>query len=292
MKHIIIFGAGGFGARYSNDILQRNEDKIVCFLDNSKAKQGTQINGIDVFAPEKISELIYDSVVIAVAPGFEEDIVIQLKGLGVNENKIGRGGGGGTAIHVETRKIWLADFAKTIYARNIIGNVAEAGVFRGDFAKHINATFPDKTLYLFDTFEGFPAQDVEKEELPSNSKAGYYDATNEELVLNKLQHKEKVIIKKGYFPETAQGINDKFCFVNLDLDLYQPTLEGLRFFWDKMSEGGIILIHDYFGIDFPNVKTAVADFEKELGKFLPMLPIGDTLSIAVVKPFRSKHQCR
>jgi len=38
MKNIIIFGAGGSGARYSNDVLQSGEDKIVCFLDNSKAK--------------------------------------------------------------------------------------------------------------------------------------------------------------------------------------------------------------------------------------------------------------
>jgi hypothetical protein len=192
-------------------------------------------------------------------------------------------GGGGNNSHIETRKIWLTDFARIIYARGIFGNVAEAGVFRGDFAKHINAMFPDKTLYLFDTFEGFPVEDLEKEELHSNSKAGYYDFTSEELVLNKMPHKEKVVIKKGYFPQTAQGIYDNFCFVNLDLDLYQPTLEGLKFFWDKMSECGVILIHDYFGIDFPNVKTAVSDFEKLLGEPLKMLPIGDTLSIAVVK---------
>ena len=283
MLKYLIFGAGGFGTRYSNDVLQSGEGEIVCFLDNSKAKQGTQINGIDVLAPEKIHELTYDVVVI-ITPGFENDIVQQLKKLGVDENKIRINECGGLITsHIETRKIWLTDFAKIIYASNIIGNVAEAGVFRGDFAKHINTVFSDKTLYLFDTFEGFPAQDVEKEELPSNSKAGYYDFTSEELVLSKLPYKEKAIIKKGYFPQSAQGIDDKFCFVNLDLDLYQPTLEGLKFFWDKMSEGGVILIHDYFGIDFPNVKTAVADFEKWLGEPLKMLPIGDTLSIAVIK---------
>jgi len=282
MKRIVIFGAGGFGMKYSNDILSRGEDKIVCFLDNSKAKQGTQINGIDVFSPEKIKELDYSVVEIVVASGLENDIVHQLKELGVDEKKINVPLKEGSS-HIDIRKIWLTDLAKTFYARNIIGNVAEAGVFRGDFAQHINITFPDKTLYLFDTFEGFPAQDVEKEELPSNSKAGYYDATSEELVLNKLPHKEKAIIKKGYFPQTAQGINDKFCFVNLDLDLYQPTLEGLKFFWDKMSECGVILVHDYFGVAFPNVKTAVADFEKWLGEPLKMLPIGDIYSIAIVK---------
>ena len=41
MKNVIIFGAGGSGTRYSNDVLQNGEDKIVCFLDNSKAKHCT-----------------------------------------------------------------------------------------------------------------------------------------------------------------------------------------------------------------------------------------------------------
>ena len=76
---------------------------------------------------------------------------------------------------------------------------------------------------------------------------------------------------------------EKFCFLNLDLDLYQPTFEGLKFFWDKMSECGVILIHDYFSTDFPNVKTAVVDFEEWLGKPLKMMPIGDTLSISIIK---------
>ena len=181
------------------------------------------------------------------------------------------------------RKQWLADFAKVVYSRNIIGNVAEAGVFRGDFAKHINALFSDKTLYLFDTFEGFPAEDVLYEKLPSKAKAGYYDYTTESLIISKLPNPQKAIIKKGYFPKTAEGIEDKFCFVNLDLDLYKPTLEGLKFFWDKMTEGGVILIHDYFSDEFPNIKTAVVDFESAWGINLNIIPIGDKYSIAIVK---------
>jgi FlaA1/EpsC-like NDP-sugar epimerase len=93
MKRIIIFGAGGFGARYSSDVLLRGEEKIVCFLDNSKAKQGTQINGIDVLSPERIQDLTYDDVVV-VTPGFEDDIVQQLKELDVSSDKIKIGGGG------------------------------------------------------------------------------------------------------------------------------------------------------------------------------------------------------
>src|SRR3989338_5554484 len=45
--------------------------------------------------------------------------------------------------------------------KNIPGSVAELGVYRGDFAKKINEAFPDRKLYLFDTFAGFNTGDVE-----------------------------------------------------------------------------------------------------------------------------------
>lgn len=280
-KRVVLMGGGGTGKRYSCELLKKGEVKIVAFLDNSKAKQGMKINGIEVYAPAAINSMYYDEVVV-VAPGFETDIVKQLLSLGVSEDKITIYKASGQT-HIETRNIWLADFAKTVHIRGLSGNVAEAGVFRGDFAMKINEAFPERTLYLFDTFEGFPEEDVEKEQLKSNSRAGYYDFTSEELVLSKLPHPEKAIVKKGYFPQTAEGIEDRFCFVNLDLDLYQPTFEGLKFFYDKMERGGVILVHDYFGIDFPNVKTAVHDFEKLIGEPLKMTPIGDTLSMAVLK---------
>lgn len=54
-----------------------------------------------------------------------------------------------------------------------------------------------------------------------------------------MPNKEKVVIKKGYFPESIQNDenlkNEKFCFVSLDPDLYKPILEGLEFF---LSQNG------------------------------------------------------
>src|ERR1041385_1300392 len=42
-----------------------------------------------------------------------------------------------------------------IKANNLQGDVAEVGVYKGEFAKRLNQLFPAKKLYLFDTFEGF-----------------------------------------------------------------------------------------------------------------------------------------
>lgn len=91
-------------------------------------------------------------------------------------------------------------------------------------------------------------------------------------------------IRKGYFPETTKGLeSEKFFFVNLDFDLYKPTLDGLRFFYPRLHERGLILIHDFFTQTFYGVSQAVEDFEKEIGYELKKLPIGDRCSIAIIK---------
>jgi hypothetical protein len=59
--------------------------------------------------------------------------------------------------------------------------------------------------------------------------------------------------------------------------------EALKFFFDKMSPGGIILLHDYFVPDLPGVKKAVGDFEELLGTSVPKMPIGDGCTLAIIK---------
>lgn len=45
-----------------------------------------------------------------------------------------------------------------------------------------------------------------------------------------MEYPENCEIRKGYFPETAVGVEGPFCFVSLNADLYQPMLEGINFF--------------------------------------------------------------
>ena len=117
--------------------------------------------------------------------------------------------------------------------------------------------FSTRKLHLFDTFEGFDARDVAKEENTSRIKAGDYNNTSEDVVMKKMEHPEKVVIHKGYFPDTAMNVEGSFCFVNLDMDLYEPTREGLRFFSERMVKNGAVLVHDYFSTNFPGPKKAV-----------------------------------
>ncbi len=124
---------------------------------------------------------------------------------------------------------------------NIEGNLAEFGVFRGISSKIIHFLAPERKLYLFDTFEGFPIEFLQDKNLINSFKE-----TSIKLVKKNIGDMKNVIIRKGVFPETARDLeSEKFSFVSLDVDLYLSTLKGLEFFYPKLSKGGFIFIHDY-----------------------------------------------
>ena len=104
-------------------------------------------------------------------------------------------------------------------------------------------------------------------------------------VVNYIKNEKNTFIRKGFFPNTIElkEKDDKFCLVSLDADLYEPILEGLRFFYPRLVTGGYILVHDYNGLDIigneyitlAGVKKAIKDYEKEIGKGLCKVPISD-----------------
>lgn len=176
-------------------------------------------------------------------------------------------------------------FAEQITQRNIPGSLAELGVFRGDQASLISRLFPDRVFHLFDTFEGFARQDLDIEKTAGFSAAAVGDFANTSipLVLGKLENPDRVIIHQGFFPETTQGVEDTFAFVSLDVDLHDPTLAGLRWFYDRLNAGGVIFVHDYNNCRYNGVRNAVETFVSETGA--PTLPLPDfSGSIAILKP--------
>lgn len=141
----------------------------------------------------------------------------------------------------------------------IKGNIAEVGVYRGGSAKLICEAKGKKNLYLFDTFEGLPEL-CENHDEPSSFHKGQF-ASSIEDVKNYLKKYSNFYIYKGLFPNTAKPIkNKKFSFVNLDVDIYESTLNCLKFFYPRMSIGGIIISHDYNTIR--GVRKAVDYFFK------------------------------
>jgi len=270
-----IFGAGSAGRHILQ--LARTQFKVEAFLDNDKEKQGQIFEGLPVYAPKILLETDYEMIIVASNAGVNT-ITEQLLKLGLDNKKIYTGY---IDLTVKSRIAFLESLGKLFNEKGITGSVAECGVFMGEFAKEINRIFSQSKLYLFDTFSGFDERDIviEKANLFSGFNAGHLNVTHESIVINNLLYPERAIIKKGYFPDTAEGINDAFCFVNLDFDLYAPTLAGLEYFSSRMVKGGGILIHDYFSDAFKGIRAAVNDFNKE--KEYKVIPIGDMLSVYI-----------
>jgi hypothetical protein len=132
--------------------------------------------------------------------------------------------------------------ANEIISNHVDGAVAELGVFRGTFSKLINAKFKDRKMYLFDTFEGFDNNEVESEFKAGNCDGNFmnfFRNTSVETVMSNMLYPEQVEVRKGYFPETLEGMPDEtYAFVSIDVDLEKSIYEGLKYFYPRLSEGG------------------------------------------------------
>lgn len=171
--------------------------------------------------------------------------------------------------------IWLQ--INRILKDNIPGDFAELGVYKGETAKLIHLCAPERKLHLFDTFEGFPAEDL----IDETGKAASYTSlhfsdTSLDKVKERIGESKNIQYHKGYFPDSVQeieGIN--FAFVSIDADLRKPTLDGLMFFYPRMSKGGAILVHDY-NSDWPGLMDAVNVFCKENNITKILVPDADS----------------
>jgi len=205
------------------------------------------------------------------------DIMLDYKTLGLKRKRR-------FTIPMVTNFIRISNFelvVNEIVEGNVQGNVAEVGVYKGEFAKYINLAFPDRTLYLFDTFEGFDKKDVEIEKVNefSTGEQNFSDTSVNE-VISKMPFPTKCIVKKGYFPESLEGLEDSFCFVSLDPDLYKPILDGLEYFYPRLSKGGYIFIHDYNNDLYSGSKKAVREYCSIHG--IPYVPITDAWGTVVI----------
>jgi O-methyltransferase len=182
-----------------------------------------------------------------------------------------------------TRSMTFNLIANEINSNNLDGNVAELGVYQGQFAQLINATFPQKKLFLFDTFQGFSKEDFTvKDELDVMPSVIHdFDNTSADKVLSIMPHKENCVIKKGYFPDTTAGCeNEIFCFVSIDADLFKPIYDGLVFFYDRLVKGGYIMVHDYNNSIYKGAKQAVKKFIAE--RNITIVPIADGWGTAII----------
>ena len=150
------------------------------------------------------------------------------------------------------------------------GDVLECGVFKGfssllliELEKLLN-NHVINNYFLVDSFEGL--SEILEEDKPKNknvfrNQQGNLKANFEDVEKCFFEY-QNVNILKGWIPNIFNVLdeNNKYKFIHIDVDLYQPTLDTLNFFYDKVVEGGIIITDDYETPLFPGNKKAWQKF--------------------------------
>lgn len=326
-KRIAIFGAGQAGMMVRTWLPAMQE--LMCFIDNDKEKQGKMLDGLPVLSLEEALRLHPEEIILAILNAEAKQMI---------RKQIAAAGFTGVCTDLgsiraiqDVRLSALRLHAREIEARKIPGDVAELGVYQGAFAAEINRLFPERRLWLFDTFEGFHARDlaIEAERTGVKTQRRSFADTTIELVRSRLPHPEMARFVQGYFPESLEDLNFEvlsgsdakqggghekiqralqtpgrnvmqasgnvtaacesqceescepcFALVSLDPDLYEPTLEGLSYFYPRLAPGGRILIHDYTSCQFEGVKMAVDEYCRAHELFV--VPLMDLHGTAVL----------
>lgn len=144
--------------------------------------------------------------------------------------------------------------------KEVPGSTAECGVFQGSSSWLIcsaGAT-AGRTHHLFDSFEGLSSPEPEDGRYWSAGSL----AAGEALVAEKLaKFSPMLVFHRGWIPDRFHEVRtERFAFVHVDVDLWQPTLDSVEFFYPRLSEGGILLCDDYGCSTCPGATAAINRF--------------------------------
>lgn len=164
--------------------------------------------------------------------------------------------------------IWLVRGAIEA-TKSLNGSVAEVGVFQGGNAiiqlSLMNQSADTRNYRLIDSFAGFP--DFSHEDntvLQDNYSPEMYHESRLRSILKGFPNTS---VHKGFVPEILQTLDEteKYSLIFYDCDLYQPAVDVLEYFWDKLVSGGILIFHDYISANdlWRGVKVAVDEFVEQ-----------------------------
>jgi hypothetical protein len=183
---------------------------------------------------------------------------------------------------IHERRLNLYYLAKSVC--NIPGDLAECGVYKGASSHLILKANQgtNKQMHIFDSFAGL--SEPKKEDMPVNNRSFHWQKSDlsatEELVRQNLKQFSNVAYYPGWIPDRFAEVKDKkFSLVHIDVDLYQPTLDSVEFFYDKMNPGGLIICDDYGYETCPGARRAMDEFIKDKPESIIHLTTGQGVII-------------
>ena len=168
----------------------------------------------------------------------------------------------------------LQQLVRQVVRQKLSGDFVECGVWKGHSAYLISSILSESgfsgDFHIFDSFEGGLSTKTEKD---ANLRVKLSDkqigeeiklfSSTEDEVRACLSDFNFFYLYKGWIPSRFNEVNERhFAFVHIDVDLYEPTLDSINFFYPKMVKDGVIVCDDYGLSQFPGAKKAIDDFLK------------------------------
>lgn len=167
------------------------------------------------------------------------------------------------------RRFTLIEWARSV--KGLAGSTAECGVLRGTgsalICKTLEGTYTGGARHLgFDSFEGLPEPRAEDRVTAKDGpkvlewKQGHL-ATPKEIAAATLKEFDFCELHQGWIPDCLTPARDRrFRLVHIDVDLYEPTLQCLDFFYPRMVQGGVFFFDDYGSMSCPGARQAIDEF--------------------------------
>jgi Macrocin-O-methyltransferase (TylF) len=176
----------------------------------------------------------------------------------------------------------LRQIAEFVIEKGIPGDLMETGVWRGGACIMMRAVLQaygvdDRRVWAADSFCGLPEPNPE-----ISADAGDKHHTFAELAVSLEKVKAnfckyglldgQVQFLQGWFSETLPHAPiEKLAVLRLDGDMYESTMDVLQNLYDKVSEGGFIIVDDFGAVQ--GCQTAVLEFRSSRQITDPIHPI-------------------
>lgn len=163
----------------------------------------------------------------------------------------------------------VQDCVMTALADGIPGDLLEAGVWRGGVCIFMAGLLAlagesERRVFVADSFEGLPVPDRVRfpKETVDYSTYNVLAVGLDEVRSNFARYgllNDRVVFLKGWFKVTlATAPIEALAVLRIDGDYYQSTYEALDALYSKVSEGGFVIIDDYWALQ--PCRDAVDDF--------------------------------
>lgn len=158
----------------------------------------------------------------------------------------------GPVWKMEITQVWPA-VAKRLASEGVKGDLLEFGVYAGTSFSNLLKIFRDtgviRKFYGFDSFEGLPAPDSEKDQ--ATFRQGQYRSSRtqaEATIAAAADGTENIELVEGWFSDTLPqyaNIVKEVAFCRIDCDLYSSTVDCLNFLKGRLVDRAVLYFDDW-----------------------------------------------